>query len=359
MDKSRLQKLAGLLNEEEDFDLSDNPTWDDSLINDKFEIIEVERGLAGFLCFCENLSTGDVFDFTVLRNGTIIGGQIDERFSDHGPRELERSEIKRLRQNEELKRALELEIRSTPLHEDENFDLSDNPIHTPASVDNLLTDKFDIVKVTTSTQRGEVICWVHNLKSSGVFKLVIDRNLNILEGEVMHYEVEGQRPLRFIELERLRNNKQLKGVLKRAVSPILAASPMLEDEDFDLSDNPMHPMPISTYSYDVNRFPIFPQSDVDEGWEVDVYVEEKNYRGGKTKFEYTIDRAWKLTSTERGVEETDPEVINYLTNLIKTDPRISKEFNQELDYVMQDMWGDDDDDNDYPDYGEWERNPER
>ena len=134
-----------------------------------------------------------------------------------------------------------------------------------------------------------------------------------------------------------------------------------ENEDFDLSDNPVPQKLLVKHQYEVPDFEIS-LFDKGEDWLIDVTVEEYIYTSGKVTWVNKITKAMDASDSNNYKEVTDPQTIKYLEDILQNNQKVAKEFDKALDYYIKDAYGDDEDYDDYDgwhEHGEWERNPER
>jgi len=139
--------------------------------------------------------------------------------------------------------------------------------------------------------------------------------------------------------------------------------PLDEVEDFDLSDNPVPNKIVATYKYEVPEFEI-DLSNKGEVWLVDAEVAELKYSSGKVEWKTKITEAWDISNPNNQSKVTNPQIIQYLENTIRTDKKIAKDFDEAFNKVMTDLYGSPDEEydpwgDDRIDPDEYEMNPER
>ena len=374
MNKNRLQKLAGLLKEAEDFDLSDNPLQQFY----KFEIGEkAYDGFGSYLPedYCTILdrrsSLSKVEKDPVkkkylrelrdwLKNSTRISDQpwyLIEWSGDDISWEPQ----------ERLISQMELDVENGNLNEVEDFDLSDNPFIGPEQFYKkhyaiLNNEDEEIVGFKDVVNENDFFNRVNRKrKESPDFKHAYDF---LIENEPFfcekypgdEFEGDLTDPDYILTFEEWAND--VKASIDNYREPLGE-----EDQDFDLSDNPVPNKIIATYKYEVPEFEI-DLSNKGEVWLVDVEVAELKYSSGKVEWKIKVTEAWDISNPNNQSKVTNPQTIQYLENIIRTDKKVATAFDEAFDEVMTDLYGTPDEEydpwgDDRIDPEDYEMNPER
>jgi hypothetical protein len=247
------------------------------------------------------------------------------------------------------------------LKESEDFDLSDNPLQGSKLFYRkhyaiLINEDEEIVGFKDVVDEDDFFDRVNKKRDESLdFKQAFDF---LIENEPFFcekYPQDGYEEEEFVEPDYILTFDEWAEKVKATI--VNYREPLDEEDDFDLSDNPVAGQLLVKHWYTVPDFEIN-LFDKGEDWLVDVVVEEYIYTNGRVKWVNKITKAVDFSESDYNNEVTDPQIIKYLEDVLQSDEKVAKEFDKALDYAMKDEYGDDEDD-DEPNWDEWERNPER